>query len=95
MLKLKDNLKKTIRSKGVTVTALSKATKVPLQTIHGWLNGSQPRSIVQVKAVCRFLEVGLDELCFGDDFQTPPVLADNMDEINAGVFEAVLRRVKK
>ena len=87
-------LKKLIKEKGVTITALSKKSKVPLQTLHGWLQGSEPKNLKQVKKVADFFEVDMDYFCFGieakkssfDDFQ---------EEINAGVFEVVLRRVKK
>jgi len=66
MLMLKENLKKAISLKGMTVTSLPRGSKVPLQTLHGWLNGNQPKSIVQVKVVCIFLGLTLGELCFGE-----------------------------
>ena len=94
MLMLNKNLKKIIANRGITVTSLAKQTKVPLQTLHGWLGGNQPKSIVQVKAVCRFLNVSLDELCFDEKPEYYSPVEDNLDEINAGVFEVILRKVK-
>jgi len=93
---LKSILKKLIKEKGISVAHLSRATKVPLQTLHGWLNGSEPKSLRQVKMVADYLEVDLDYLCFGiKPKATKPPLEDYQDEINAGIFEVVLRRVKK
>lgn len=93
-MELKTILKKLIKDKGITITALSKATKVPLQTIHGWLQGSEPKSLRQVKKVADHLDVDLDYLCFGIEPKKTN-FNDFREEINAGVFEVVLRRIKK
>ena len=93
---LKSVLKKSIKARGITIAHLSRATKVPVQTLHGWLQGSEPKSLRQLKAVADYLEVDLDYLCFGEE-QAPKQnqIEHFQDEINAGVFEVVLRRVKK
>ncbi len=95
---IKTILKKLIKEKGLTITNLSRATKVPLQTLHGWLNGSEPKNLRQVKAVADYLEVDLDYLCFGIkpiEQRNQKNIQDFQEEINAGIFEVVLRRVKK
>jgi len=93
---LKSVLKKLIKEKGITIAHLSRASKVPLQTLHGWLQGSEPKSLRQVKAVADVLGVDLDYLCFGIKPKNQSNQIENFqDEINAGVFEVVLRRVKK
>lgn len=93
-MELKTILKKLIKEKGLTITALSRSTKVPLQTLHGWLQGSEPKSLKQVKKVADHLGVDLDYLCFGIEPKEQSI-RDFQDEINAGVFEVVLRRIKK
>ncbi len=95
-MELKSILRKLIKERGMTVVALSRGCKVPLQTLHGWLHGSEPKNVRQLKAVADFLDVDLDYLCFG----IKPKLENHKierfeDEINAGIFEVVLRRVKK
>lgn len=94
---LKSILKKLIKEKGLSVAHLSRSSKVPLQTLHGWLNGSEPKSLKQVKAVADYLKVDLDYLCFGiqPKRESKFEFQEFQDEINAGVFEVVLRRVKK
>ena len=95
-MELKSILKKTVNEKGISIAHLSRATKVPLQTLHGWLQGSEPKSIRQVKMVADYLEVDLDYLCFGNKPKSVHNQIDiYKDEINAGVFEVVLRRVKR
>ena len=93
-MELKTILKKLIIEKGITITALSKKTKIPLQTLHGWLHGSEPKNLRQVKKVADFFGVDLDYFCFGIEPKKINI-TDYKDEINAGVFEVVLRRVKK
>jgi lambda repressor-like predicted transcriptional regulator len=92
-MELKAILKKLIKIKGISVAHLSRETKVPLPTLHGWLQGTEPKSLRQVKIVADYLGVDLDYLCFG--VRTKPELEDFQDEINAGIFEVVLRRVKR
>lgn len=93
-MELKTILKKLIKEQDITITALSRATKVPLQTLHGWLQGSEPKSLKQVKKVADYLEVDLDYLCFGVEPKKQS-FSDYQEEINAGIFEVILRRVKK
>lgn len=95
-VELKTILKKLIRERGISITHLSRATRVPLQTLHGWLQGSEPKSIRQVKKVADYFDVDLDYLCFG--IKPKPVknkIEELQEEINAGIFEVVLRRIKK
>lgn len=95
-MELRTVLKRLIKENGVTITHLSRVTKVPLQTLHGWLHGSEPKSLRQVKVVADYFEVDLDYLCFGiKPKQSKPHIEDFQEEINAGIFEVVLRRVKK
>lgn len=95
-MELKTVLRKLIREKGLTIAGLSRSTKVPVQTIHGWLHGSEPKSIRQLKVVADYLQVDLDYLCFGIRFKPEKNKIENFEnEINAGIFEVVLRRVKR
>ena len=95
-MELKTILKRLIKERGVSITHVSKVTKVPLQTLHGWLHGSEPKNLRQVKSVADYFEVDLDYLCFGIKPQGSRSKIEEMsEEINAGVFEVVLRRIKK
>ena len=95
-MKLSNQLKKLIQQSGTTITVLSKATKVPQQTIHNWISGSRPRDFDQVKKVAEHFKVTLDFLVYGIESEKTSTPFDSLrEEINAGVFEVVLRRVKK
>ena len=88
-------LKELSDERGITISTLSKRTGVAQQTLHNWISGVEPKSFAQVKKVADFFEVSLDYLCFGKEVKKPDDITSYKDEINAGVFEVVLRRVKR
>ncbi len=95
---LKTVLKRLLSERGVSVTRLAKATSIPQQTLHNWLSGSEPRSIKQLKKVADYFSVTLDEITYGTkpaSTNTHSNLEDHRDEILAGNFEVILRRLKK
>lgn len=95
-MELKKILRKIIRERGLTIASLSRGSKVPVQTLHGWLQGIEPKSIRQLKIVADYLDVDLNYLCFGISSKPDNNKIEKFEEeINAGVFEVVLRRVKK
>lgn len=95
VMQLKNILKKLIKEHEISVAHLSRKTKVPLQTLHGWLSGNEPKSIKQVKIVADYFQVDLDYICFGIAHQKDKKVEEYQDEINAGVFEVILKKVKK
>ncbi|WPU65905.1 helix-turn-helix domain-containing protein [Peredibacter starrii] len=92
---IKTTLKRLIADSGITVTHLSRATKIPAQTLHNWLAGAEPKSLTQLKKVADYFDVSLDYLCFGKEPKPKKVLNEYESEINAGIFEVVLRKVKR
>ena len=69
-------------------------TNIPRQTIDNWLFGQEPRGFDQVKKIADYFDVSIDYLCFGES-KNKVQFREYQDEINAGVFEVILRRVKK
>ena len=89
------NLKYLLKDHDITAAQLSRATGVPAQTINNWLAGLEPRSISQVKIVACHFKMSLDELAYGEKKVTQNKLEEYKDEILAGTFEVILRKVKK
>lgn len=89
-----------MESEGITLSALSKATGVPKQTIHNWLCGTEPKTLDHVRAVAKYFRLTIEGLCYGDAEKSGkkalmnPII-EHEEEIRAGVFEVILRRVKK
>ena len=65
-MKLANNLKKIMKTNGYSLSKLAIELKIPKSTIHGWLNGVEPKSIIELKRLSDHLEIPLDELCFGE-----------------------------
>jgi len=96
-MEIAKKLKMLLRAKEMHVSQLARATKVPRQTLDNWLSGQEPRSIKQVKTIANYFEISVDELCFGQKVKpkaNEDVIERFEDEINAGVFEVILRKIK-
>lgn len=99
-MKLKSILKSLMESKGITLSELAKETSVPKQTIHNWLCGTEPKTLDHVRSVANYFGITIEGLCYGDTEKTVKKITANPimeheEEIKAGIFEVVLRRVKK
>ena len=97
-LQLKDQLRSKLKEHGIGIAALAKKTGISRKTLDNWLTGQKPQNIEQVKAVADFFGLTVDEMCFGPAIREVKLhteLEQHREEINAGVFEVVLRRVKK
>jgi transcriptional regulator with XRE-family HTH domain len=96
IMNLVSQIKYNLSQKGWTIAQLGRQSGVPKQTISDWVNGAKPRDISQVKLVADSFGITVDHLCFGSGDPAPfQSINQYEDEINAGIFEVVLRRVKK
>ncbi|MCB9094710.1 MAG: helix-turn-helix transcriptional regulator [Halobacteriovoraceae bacterium] len=91
-MKLSKNLSFYLESTKTNTSELAKATGIPVSTLHGWLNGVDPKNLTQLKKVAQFFQLTIDELCFNEE-QANIVFKNYANEINAGLFEVVLKRV--
>lgn len=95
-MQLSINLKKLMARDKISLVQLARMTKVPKQTLHNWLSGAEPKNLDQIRSVANTFNLSIEELCYGEKpGKTRPVIDDYQEEINAGIFEVVLRRVKK
>lgn len=86
-----------MKQASIGAPTLSKRTGVPRQTIANWIAGQSPQNLEDVRTVAKYFSMTIDELCFGRSLSTEPKrtkLEEYSDEINAGIFEVVLRRRK-
>ena len=65
-LELHSVIKREMKSRGLTLNALSKATGVPLSSLHGWVAKRPPsgKNLSQVKQVADFFGLTLTALLF-------------------------------
>ncbi len=86
-MKLGSQLKTYCKQKGWSLTKLSKASSVPVATIHGWVHGRTHPDLSQLKKVAEALEVSPHLLAFGvsDPYEIPA------DEILKELFTGDLR----
>ena len=99
-MNIKKQLKYYLDRNDLTASQLARKANVPKQSLSGWLAGSNPRDVKQVKRVADVLNTTLDNLLFGEgseaQVQKPVDLGALVgDEWFSGVFEMKIRRVKK
>lgn len=92
---LAKQLKVLLRANDMTVAQLARKTNVSAKTIYNWLAGQGPKDIGAVKKVADHFGVTLDFLCYGIEPPNKTEIERHFDEINTGIFEVVLRRVKR
>ncbi len=92
-MKLNKTLKRLLNESELSATELSKLTDIPLSTLHGWINGVEPKSISQLKKIADFFDVSLDFLCFGEPKSKN--IKDFGGDISIGNYEVILRRIRE
>jgi transcriptional regulator with XRE-family HTH domain len=87
-MKLTTNLQVLMKDKRISLIELSKEVDIPSSTIHGWLNGANPRNIAELKRVANYFHISIDELCFGEKV----VHSDQVVVGKIGDVELILRK---
>lgn len=95
-MNLRNQLKLYLEYNNINATVLAKKSKVPRSTIQDWLTtDSGSKDLEKLKKVADVLATTVDDLCFGNGIRTESSFREYESEINAGLFEVVLRKVKK
>ncbi len=50
----------------ISLSELAERLEVPTSTVHGWLNGVEPKNIITIKKIANLMNKSLDELCFNE-----------------------------
>ncbi len=93
-MSLEKNLKILIQKKGIKIKTLASIVQISEPTIKGWISGKQVRNINQLKRLTDYFNITIDEIYFGIK-ENKNTFQDFEDEINAGFYEVILRKVKK
>lgn len=93
-IKIGQTLSMLMKQKRMSLTEISKNTKVPVSTISEWLSNRTPKNPVQVSKVSKFLSVSLHFLLFGEEDSSEPIQRIIKNDIFQGTFEITLRKVK-
>ena len=64
---LQQTLERLLEERKMSLLALSKKSKVSRSTISGWLHGSRPRKLHELKRVSDALGVSFELLCLGQE----------------------------
>ena len=94
-MNLKNQLQLYIDHQGLTPTTLAKKSGVARSSIQEWASGSSPKDLNKLKKVADVLQTTVDNLCFGSGIHKEGSFTQYEPEINAGLYEVILRKVKR
>jgi transcriptional regulator with XRE-family HTH domain len=97
-MNLRKQLRYLLELREMSAAQLARKASVPKQSISGWLAGSNPRDIRQIKRCADVLGTSVDNLLFGDGLDRKAEKVTELDallgnEWISGIFEVRLRRV--
>lgn len=97
---LNKQLRRYLERREMSASQLAKKANVPKQSLSGWLAGSNPRDVRQVKRVADVLGTTVDELMFGSSVAVNSEKSTDLDFLLgdgwiSGIFEVRFRRIKK
>lgn len=92
-MKFAKNLKDFITKNNLSLKDLADQLEVPSSTVHGWINGVPPKSIMTLKKIALLMNCSIDELCFDEkhDSHDPDI---NIT-IGGSTFKLILKKVER
>lgn len=93
-LKISETLEELMRSRGISLRDISRATKVPVSSLSEWKSNNRHPNSVQAAKVASFLGVTLHFLLFGVEDQNEPIQKIMKEDFFKGTFEISIKRVK-
>lgn len=88
---IQKTLKNYLRSKNLSQNKMAKQTGISTSSLHGLLNGSLPKGLVTLISICEFLDMGLDEVVFGQIPITHKINSKDLWEIT-GKYELIIKK---
>jgi len=94
---LQQTLERLLEERKMSLLALSKKSRVSRSTISGWLHGSRPRDLHELKQVSDALGVSFELLCLGhEDTDLGKALSQAARTIEVeGLYYVRLERLQK
>lgn len=67
-IKLKEVIRREMKSRKVSLNELSRATSISLSTLHGWKHGVKPsaKNLHLIKYLAKYFELTVNELLFNE-----------------------------
>lgn len=96
-MNLKSQLTLYMQHEGLTPTTLARKSSVARTSINEWLTNekSSPKDLTKLKRVADTLSTTVDHLCFGAGLHKEGSFREYESEINAGLYEVILKKVKR
>lgn len=87
---LSENLKKLARNRDISPVTLATRTNSNKSTVHNYFSGSLPQTVMTLKKIADYFEVGLDELVFREI--SIPLIKEKSAQVE-GKYEVTIKRI--
>ncbi len=94
-MKLGLTLTQICKKKGWSLARLSRASGVPIQTLHGWTTGRKAVQLDQLKKVAAALTISMHQLAFGEPDPHEAIGEEILREIFTGDVRVTLHRIER
>lgn len=85
------NLKALMERRNLNIKELANELAMPPSTVHGWLNGVPPKSILHIRSLAQFFNCPIEELFFGDI--TTSIHTDLVISIGDQKLKIILKKI--
>jgi transcriptional regulator with XRE-family HTH domain len=92
-MKFSKNLKAFISKHNLSLKDLADQLEVPSSTVHGWVNGVPPKSIMTLKKIALLMNCSIDELCFDEQHENHD--PDININIGGSTFKLIIKKVER
>lgn len=88
---IQKSLKNYLESKNLSQGKLASASGISLSSLHGYLNGTLPKSLIILIKLAESMGIGLDELAFGKSPISQEIDTNSLWEIT-GKYELIIKK---
>lgn len=98
-IKLKENLNKLVKERGLTLTTLAKKAGIPKSSLHGWMSSNtiEKINVKQLQKVCSALEIPMYSLLFAepDPHEKRELGAEVLKELFSGDLRVSIHKIER
>ncbi len=88
------NLKKYLKDKNLSLKDFSNQLNVSISTVHGWVNGIPPKSVVTIKKIADLMNCTIDELCFDQKRETELIETNVTFTLGKISYQVFLKKIE-
>jgi transcriptional regulator with XRE-family HTH domain len=95
-MKLGENLARLMKERRVSLSELSRQTRVAKTTLHSWLHSTKGRvDLTQLQKVARYFEVSVHQLAYGEGDPFEVASNEILKELFSGDLRVTVHKIER